>query len=137
MQHYITVKTQVRASLQKVWEAFTNPKHIVNWNFASSEWHAPSATVDFKAGGKFKHRMEAKDGSFGFDLGGTFTNIKNEESVEYALDDGRKVAVTFSDKSDGVEVIQMFEPETQNDESLQRDGWQAILNNFKAYAETL
>lgn len=131
----IKVETQVNGTLEQVWEKFTEPKHITQWYFASPEWHAPAAENDLKVGGKFKTRMEAKDGSFGFDFEGEYTLVKLFERFEYKLGDLRNVIVEFKKDGNQVVVTEHFDPETQNPHEMQQAGWQMILNNFKAYAE--
>ncbi len=133
----ITVSTTVNAPLATVWEAWTDPKHITQWTFASDDWHAPSATNDLRVDGRFTTRMEAKDGSFGFDFGGVYTNVDGKETIEYAMDDGRKVSIKFEDMGDSTKVTETFDAETENSEEMQRGGWQSILDNFKKYAEQL
>lgn len=131
----ITVQNTINASIEKVWEFWTQPEHIKNWSFASAEWHTPYAENDLRAGGKFKSIMAAKDGSMSFDFGGEYTLVENHKAIEYVLDDGRKVEITFTETPDGVEIIQSFDPETQNSEEMQQGGWNAILDNFKSYVE--
>jgi uncharacterized protein YndB with AHSA1/START domain len=131
----ITVKTIVQAPIEKVWKLWTLPEHITKWNSASTDWHTPYATNDLRKGGKFKSTMAAKDGSMSFDFEGEFTLVKPNEALEYTIADGRKVEITFTEGTDGVEITESFDPETQNTEEMQRDGWQAILDNFKNYAE--
>lgn len=131
----ITVSTTVNAPLDTVREAWTDPKHITQRTFASDDRHAPSATNDLRKDGKFTTRMEAKDGSFGFDFGGTYTNVDGKETIEYSMDDGRKVSIKFEDLGESTKVTETFDPETQNSEEMQRGGRQAILDNFKKYAE--
>lgn len=133
----ITVNALVNASLETVWDSWTNPKHIVNWNFASDDWHAPAAKNDLSIGGAFAYTMAAKDGSFSFDFTGKFTEITPNKSISYILDDDRKVDITFELFEGQVMVIESFEAETQNPEDLQKTGWQAILDNFKKYTESL
>ncbi len=131
----ITVETKVNASPEKVWRYWTGPDHITKWNFASDDWHSPTATNDLKVGGRFTSRMEAKDGSMGFDFGGTYSKVKSNEHIAYTMDDGRKVEVHFKEEGGNTHVIETFEAESQNSIDLQRNGWQAILNNFKKYTE--
>jgi len=133
----ITVKATVNAPVEKVWKAWSEPAHIVNWCNASDDWHAPSATNDLRKGGKFTTRMEAKDKSFGFDFGGEYTNVKNHELIEYTMGDGRKVSVHFQSNGNQTEVVETFEAETQNSVDMQKTGWQAILDNFKRYTESI
>ncbi len=132
----ITVSAKINEPLEKVWDGYTNPSHIVNWNFADPSWHCPTAENDMKIGGIYKARMEAKDGSFGFDFIATYNDIKEGEGFTYGFD-GRTVEVQFNDLGTQTEVIVRFAPETENPVEMQKDGWQAILNNFKKYAETL
>lgn len=131
----ITVEAIVNAPVQKVWEYWTEPTHITQWNAASADWHSPSATNDLRSGGTFVFRMEAKDGSFGFDFAGTYTSVKPLEYIEYEMEDGRKVEITFTAKGNTTTVTETFDPETENPVDMQQAGWQAILDNFKAYVE--
>jgi uncharacterized protein YndB with AHSA1/START domain len=131
----VTVETTVQAPVEKVWEYWTEPTHITKWNSASDDWHTPIAENDLRAGGKFHSRMEAKDGSFGFDFGGIYDEVKLHEVIAYTLGDGRKVTITFKGQDNETEVIETFDAETENSIELQQQGWQAILNNFKKYAE--
>lgn len=131
----ITVQNTINASMDKVWEFWTQPEHIKNWSFASAEWHTPYAENDLKEGGKFKSTMAAKDGSMSFDFGGEYTLVEKHKAIEYVLEDGRKVEITFTETPDGVEIIQSFDPETQNSDEMQQGGWNAILDNFKSYVE--
>lgn len=131
----ITVQAIVNAPLEKVWKLWTDPKHIVSWNNASDDWHTPHAENDLRAGGKFLARMEAKDGSFGFDFSGTYTNVEPQKQIEYTLDDGREVIISFVSGENGTTVTEQFEAENENPVELQQAGWQAILDNFKKYAE--
>jgi uncharacterized protein YndB with AHSA1/START domain len=130
----ITVETTVKAPLARTWEAYTSPADIVRWNFASDDWHCPSASSDLREGGKFTSRMEAKDGSFGFDFEGTYTKIVPQARIEYAFGD-RTAAITFAETPDGVNVRVEFEAEAENPEDMQRAGWQAILDNFRKHVE--
>ncbi len=131
----IRIEAQIKAPLKKVWSRWTEPQHITKWNFAAPEWHCPAATNDLKAGGKYSARMEAKDGSFGFDFEGTYEEVVAQKKLVYALADGRRVSTTFEAQGDSTKVITVFDAEKQNPEEMQKDGWQAILNNFKRYAE--
>jgi len=128
----ITVSTIVSAPLAEVWHAYTTPDDIKVWNAASSDWHTTSAEVDLRVGGKFCSRMEAKDGSFGFDFAGEYTNIIPQRLLEYSFGE-RHASVEFSEVSEGVLVKVTFDPETTHTEEEQRDGWQAILDNFANY----
>jgi uncharacterized protein YndB with AHSA1/START domain len=131
----ITIEALVEASKEKVWECWTEPKHIIKWNNASEDWHTTHAENDLHTGGKFLSRMEAKDGSFGFDFGGVYDEVKLYETIEYSLGDGRKVKINFSEEGNNTKVIETFDAETENSIERQQMGWQAILNNFKNYTE--
>jgi uncharacterized protein YndB with AHSA1/START domain len=131
----ITVETTVQAPVEKVWKYYTGTTHITNWNSASDDWHTPYAENDLRVGGKFLSRMEAKDGSFGFDFGGIYDDVILHEVIAYTLGDGRKVKCTFKGQENETEVIVTFDAETENSLELQQQGWQAILDNFKKYAE--
>ncbi len=131
----ITVEAIVHQQVEKVWEYWTAPDHITKWNNASDDWHTPYAENDLRAGGKFVTRMEAKDESFGFDFGGIYDEVVTHEYISYTLEDGRKVEITFIPQENDTKVIEVFEPETTNPVEMQQEGWQAILNNFKKYAE--
>jgi len=133
----ITVEAFVNASLHKVWECWTAPQHIIHWNFASDDWHTPTAENDLRPGGTFTSRMEARDGSYGFDFEGVYNEVVKNELIVYTLGDGRVVSIKFTDTGNETHVAETFEAETVNSEDLQRDGWQAILNNFKKYAESI
>ena len=130
----ITVEAIVHASVEKVWEYWTEPGHITKWSNASDDWHTPYAENDLKVGGKFVTRMEAKDGSFGFDFGGIYDEVRAQEFISYTLEDGRKVEITFISQGNDTRVIEVFDPETTNPVEMQQEGWQAILENFKKYA---
>lgn len=132
----ITVETTIKAPLSKVWENWTKSEHITNWNFASDEWHCPTASNDLKSGGKFNWRMEAKDGSMGFDFIGIYDQIKDKELITYKMSDGRKVEITFIEINGEVKLSESFEAEGTNADEMQRAGWQAILSNFKKYVES-
>ncbi len=133
----ITVQTIVNVPIEKAWEYWTEPKHITKWNFASEDWASPSAENDLKPGGRFKIRMEAKDKCAGFDFGGTYNEVEHHSSISYSMDDGRKVSVTFESEDGKTKMTERFDPETENTEEIQRAGWQAILDNFKKYAESI
>jgi uncharacterized protein YndB with AHSA1/START domain len=133
----IKVAAAIKAPVEKVWELWTDPEHIKQWNQASDDWHTPRAQNDLRAGGSFVCRMEAKDGSFGFDFGGVYDQVKTNEYIEYTLEDGRKVKVDFKEEGNETLVIETFEAEQTNSEEMQRKGWQSILENFKKYAETV
>lgn len=131
----ITVKTTAKAAAKKVWDLWTDPNHIVKWNTASEDWHTPRAENDLRVGGKFLSRMEAKDGSFGFDFTGTYDEVEPQKRIAYTIEDGRKAKIDFKETQGNTEIITAFDPETQNPIEMQRDGWQAILDNFKNYTE--
>ena len=132
----IEISTVVDSSIEKAWTYWTEPEHIQNWTFASPDWHCPKAESELKEGGRFSSRMEAKDGSMGFDFGGNYTKIVPNSTLEYTLDDGREVTIKFSEDNGKTKIVETFEPENQNPLNLQRQGWQAILNNFKIYVES-
>jgi uncharacterized protein YndB with AHSA1/START domain len=136
MSHFIQIEVTIGADVAKVWDAFTKPAHIMNWNFASEDWHCPAAVSDFVVGGNFSYTMAAKDGSFSFDLPGTFDAIVEHQSIAYHLGDGRKVDVQFQAQNGSTTIVEKFEPESMNPPEMQQAGWQAILNNFKAYVES-
>jgi len=131
----ITIESTVNAPVEKVWEIWTQPDHVTKWNSANEEWHTPKAENDLRIGGNFSYRMEAKDGSFGFDFGGVYDDVKKNEYIEYTMGDGRKVKTTFKSQGNSTKVIESFDAETQNSVEMQKAGWQAILDNFKKYAE--
>lgn len=132
----ITIETNVEVPIAKVWDYWTNPKHIVKWNHASDDWHTTNAENDLREGGKFSSRMEAKDGSFGFDFGGVYGKVTLDELIEYTLGDERKVKISFTANGDSTKVVETFEAENTNSLELQKTGWQGILDNFKKYTET-
>ncbi len=135
MKQPITVTALVAAPLEVVWEYWTKEEHITQWNAASDDWHTPHAENDLRVGGLFSARMEARDGSEGFDFTGTYTEVTPPHSIKYTMDDGRCVSVVFEEHGSGTHITEQFDPEDSNPESLQRDGWQAILDNFKKYVE--
>jgi uncharacterized protein YndB with AHSA1/START domain len=132
----IAVEILVKAPLEVVWRLWTTPEDIIHWNNASDDWHTPSAKNDLRAGGEFCFRMEAKDGSFGFDFRGVYDSVKAQESIAYTIGDGRKVEITFIGNGTETKIVETFETESQNPIEMQRNGWQAILNNFKKYTES-
>ncbi len=133
----LKVETEIPSTtLEKVWDCWTKSEHIVNWNFASETWCCPSAKNDLRVRGDFSYRMEAKDGSFGFDYCGSYDEIIEHRLIRIALGDGRKVCITFENKDDGVYVVEEFEPELENSLDLQKSGWQAILDNFRKHVES-
>lgn len=131
----IVVEVKVNAAIEKVWDSYTNPVHIVNWNFADPSWHCPRATNELEIGGKYVARMEAKDGSFGFDFEAVYTEILPLECFTYEFG-GRLAKVDFQENNNAASVKITFDPETENPVELQKAGWQAILNNFQKYTET-
>ena len=131
----IMVETTVKSPLEKVWQYWTAPTHITKWNNASNDWHTPHAENDLWVGGKFLFRMEAKDGSFGFDFWGIYDEIKENQLIAYTLGDNRKVKITFSGTGNETNVVETFEADNENPVELQKAGWQAILDNFKKYTE--
>ena len=133
----ITVESTVNAPIETVWKAWVEPDHITKWNFASDDWHSPWAKTDFREGGNFSARMEAKDGSMGFDFGGVYDVIRKNEYIEYTIGDGRKVQVTFSKQGNVTKVVETFEAENTHPVELQKGGWQAILDNFRKYTESI
>jgi uncharacterized protein YndB with AHSA1/START domain len=131
----ITVQATVNAPIEKVWDCWTSPTHTIHWNNASDDWHTPRAENDLRAGGKFLSRMEAKDGSVGFDFEGIYDAVKPHELIAYSLADGRKVQVTFANSGTQTIVTEKFDAEDENSIELQKGGWQSILDNFKKYTE--
>lgn len=135
-ENTVTVETTINAPVDKVWSYFTQPDHITEWYFASDDWQAPYAENDLRPDGKFKIRMDARDGSSGFDFEGVYTNISKNDRIEYVIPDGRKVSITFSDLGAKTRVVETFETENENPVELQRGGWQAILDNLKKHTES-
>lgn len=133
----ITVQVIVNAPIENVWNIWNAPEHIVKWNSASDEWHTPKAENDLRVGGKLFSRMESKDGKMGFDFIGIFTLVKNNEQIDYVLEDERKVSIQFISSGNATQVIETFEAESENSIELQKFGWQAIMDNFKKYAESI
>lgn len=132
----ITVQQVINAPVEKVWDYWTKPEHITQWNNASPDWYTPRAESDLRNGGKFTYRMEARDGSFGFDFFGIYDVVTPHQAIEYTIGDGRKVTLQFSPEGNGTKVVEQFETENQNPVEMQQTGWQAILDNFKAYTES-
>lgn len=132
----ITVETTINAPVEKVWKLFTNPADVTQWNNAIDTWHSPRAENDLRAGGKFLYRMEAKDGSMGFDFAGTYDEVRPNEYMAYTLGDGRKVKINFKPAEGKTTIVESFDLEQENPAEMQRAGWQAILDNFKRYAES-
>lgn len=131
----ITVQATIAADRNKVWDYYTNPEHIVSWNFASDDWHCPHAENDMKVGGKYSARMEAKDGSFGFDFEAIYDEIVENEKFTYSFG-GRSCTVSFDDLGGQTQVTVVFDAENEHPEDFQKAGWQAILDNFKKYTES-
>ena len=131
----ITVEATVHAPVAKVWQYWNEPQHIMNWAFASEDWHAPYAENDLQEGGKFKTTMAAKDGSMSFDFEGVYTTIKDQKVIEYTILDGRNVSILFSEQGDTTQISETFEAETTFPLEMQQSGWQAILDNFQKYVE--
>lgn len=137
MKKQIVVTAEVNAKVEKVWDAWTNPEHVPGWNFASDDWCCPWAKNDLRVGGKFTSRMEAADGSVGFDFEGVYNAVEVNKLLEYEMADGRKVKVEFENRGNTTHVTESFDPENIHPEEMQRAGWQSILNNFKKYTENL
>lgn len=135
MSNPITVSTTIEQPTDKVWKFWNEPKHITNWNFATDDWCCPKAENDLRVGGKLKSRMEAKDGSFGFDFEGIYNEIIDQEKITYSIADGRQVTTIFEHLGNSTKVTTTFEAEPENPIEMQRDGWQAILDSFKKYVE--
>jgi uncharacterized protein YndB with AHSA1/START domain len=133
----MTVECTAAVSVEKAWEIWNTPEHIVHWNFATPTWHTPRAEVDLRVGGKYCARMEAKDGSCGFDCGGVYDEIEPLKVLKSHFEDGRRIEVKFESTEEGVKISQTFETEMENSAEMQREGWQNIMDNFKAYAESL
>lgn len=135
MSNKVTVTATVHADRKKVWDYYNRPEHITKWNFADPSWHCPSASNDLRVGGKYAARMEAKDGSFGFDFEAIYDEVVDGEKFTYTMPNGRQASVSFKKNGDQTEVDVTFDPETENPIEMQKNGWQAILNNFKSYTE--
>ena len=135
MSTKITVTATINSDIKKVWDYYTNPTHIVKWNFADPSWHCPKASNELKVGGKYFARMEAKDGGFGFNFEAIYDEIEMGQSFAYSFAD-RTVTVNFKDLENQTEITVIFDPESENPIEMQKSGWQAILNNFKDYTET-
>lgn len=131
----ITIQTSVNASPDKVWSAWTTPEDITQWNAASDDWHSPRGSNDLREGGRFSFRMEAKDGSMGFDFEGTYTRVIPGKLIEYVMDDERTVSVSFEAGAGGVTISESFDAEDENPVEMQREGWQSILDSFRTYVE--
>ena len=135
MMERIKIDTKVKAPIEKIWDYWVEPEHIVQWSHASDDWHTPRAENDIRTGGKFVSRMEARDGSMGFDFGGVYDEVIRYKRIAYTMGDDRSVTIDFNEENDGVRIVQSFDPESRNSREMQRDGWQAILDNFKKYVE--
>lgn len=133
MSEKITVTTTIDAPVEKVWACWTEPKHIMEWNSASDDWYTPRAENDLRVGGAFSSRMEARDGSFGFDFGGTYTKVEPMKAISYTMGDGREVDILFEEGESGVTITETFDAENENPIEMQKNGWQAIMDNFKKY----
>jgi uncharacterized protein YndB with AHSA1/START domain len=133
----ITVSKNVAANINKVWEYYTQPEHITQWNFATEDWKCPFASNDLKTGGKYLARMEAKDGSFGFDFEAIYDEVSKPHKLAYTMTDGRKASVTFTESDNQTQVVVTFDADTQHSADMQKDGWQAILNQFKKHVEAI
>lgn len=131
----ITIQTKIKAPVREVWNYWTDPQHIVNWNQATEDWHTPTSENDLRVGGKFLSRMEARDGSFGFDFGGVYSEVEPHQRIAYTMSDERSVEIDFSEDNGETHVVQTFDPERENSIEMQRQGWQAILDNFRKYVE--
>lgn len=131
----ITIENTINAPVAKVWELWTGPQHIIKWNSASDDWHTTRAENDVRPGGRFLSRMEAKDGSFGFNFTGSYVDVKTNQYIEYTMDDGRKAEIFFTPLGNQTRMVITFEAEEVNSLDLQKGGWQAILNSFRKYAE--
>ncbi len=131
----VTVQAVIQAPVDKVWRYWTEPEHITKWNQASEDWHSPRAENDLRVGGKFVTRMEAKDGSMGFDFGGEYDAVKQHEEIGYTMDDGRRVDITFTAQGNETKVVEIFDAESSNPVELQQAGWQSIMDSFKTYTE--
>jgi uncharacterized protein YndB with AHSA1/START domain len=132
----ITVRATVNAPVETVWKHWTSPESVTEWNHASDDWHSPKASNDLRQGGKFSYRMEAKDGSMGFDFGGIYDKVIANKQIDYTMGDGRKVKTTFSSEGERTDIVETFEAENTNTHEQQREGWQSIMNNFKKFAES-
>ena len=131
----LLIEVHVASNAEKAWACYTDPQHITQWNFASPDWHCPSASNDLRVGGKYIARMEARDGSFGFDFEGIYSAVKQGSSLSYGLSDGRKVEVRFQPTAEGTRVEVEFDAENENPIELQKGGWQAILNNYAKHTD--
>jgi uncharacterized protein YndB with AHSA1/START domain len=131
----ITIETTVKAPVEKVWKYWSEPDHVTKWNQASDDWHSPSGQNDLRTGGKFSFRMEAKDGSMGFDFGGVYDKVVTNQHIAYTMSDDRQVSVDFKSNGDETTVTETFDAEATHSIDMQREGWQSILDSFKRYVE--
>lgn len=131
----VTVTAEISRPIKEVWSLWTEPEHVQKWNFASDDWCCPRATNDLRNGGSFNYRTKSKDGSFGFDLEGVYTDVVDQQRIAFTMSDGRAVETTFAENGETVTVTTVFDAESENPVEMQRDGWQAILNNFRKYTE--
>jgi uncharacterized protein YndB with AHSA1/START domain len=131
----LTVESTINAPVEKVWDIWSKPEHITKWCSPGGGWHTPRAENDLRTGGKFLSRMEAEDGSMGFDFGGIYDEVRTNEYMEYTIEDGRKVKIDFIPEGNSTKVVEKFEAEDTNPIEMQQGGWQAILDNFKKYTE--
>ncbi len=132
----ITVEATIQSSIEKIWECWSDPKHIIHWNNASDDWYTPKAENDLKVNGTFTYTMAARDGSMSFDFGGVYTKVEKFKTIEYTMGDGRKAINDFMPSGNHVKVITKFEAESENPIEMQKGGWQAIFDNFKKYVES-
>ncbi len=132
----ISIETTVDVPMATAWKIWNDPAHIMQWNSAHPSWHSPRSENDLRVGGKFNHRMEARDGSFGFDFAGTYDKVELHKEISYTLGDGRKATTLFAEQNGKTAIATTFDAESENDPEFQKQGWQAILDNFKKYAET-
>ena len=133
----IHVSTKIQRDIHTIWNAWTQPEHVIHWNFASDTWHCPKASNDLQVGGKFSYTMASKDGEMSFDFEGVYNEVIPEQKIAYAMSDGRQVEIHFTKEADGILVEEIFDPEQMNPLDLQQAGWQAILNQFAKYTEGL
>jgi uncharacterized protein YndB with AHSA1/START domain len=132
---FIVVSAKIKKPIKEVWEKYTNPDDVVNWNFAADTWYCPKAKNDLRTGGRFAYMMSAKDKSYSFNFSGTFIEVEKNNRLVYRMDDDRYAIIRFTKENNGTNVEISFEAETENSTKLQKQGWQAILNNFKKYTE--
>jgi len=133
----ITVQAEVKAPVEKVWASWNEPEHVTQWNAADPSWHCPQSENDLRPGGSFRHRMEAKDGSFGFDFEGTYDKVELHREISYTMPDGRQVTTLFTGNGNSTYIESTFDAESENEVEFQRAGWQSILDNFVRYTESL